>query len=147
MTRRALSVSVGMLAISIVGLACVSFSSFAQSPPTLRSGRGSQPNQPEVSATELSLQRELANALRARGRLGDRHPSVPALDQQIAELRKKLNAIALSTPVVPQDNPFDRRRTVQPRNSTDLELREMVQALTERVEMLEQKVKKLESRD
>lgn len=99
-----------------------------------------------MAAAELLLQRELENTLRSRARLGAKHPSVATLDLRIAELREQLNAVTLATPAAPEANPFDKRPSKSVRKTTDLELREMVQALIERVETLEKKVKTLEAR-
>lgn len=147
MSRFAMPVSVSLLAIMVVGFVFLSFSSFAQEPPT--SGKSPQTGQQKMTAAEVLLQRELQNTLRSRARLGAKHPSVAVLDNKIAELRKQLNDLALASPAksaAAKPNPFDKRKSGTVRNTTDLELREMVQALIQRVDTLEKKVSTLESR-
>lgn len=103
----------------------------------------------EVPKAALLTERgqQLADRLqhlrRAEANMGDKHPSLPDVQQQIEEIKVQLEAWT------PASNPFRASETLPIREipqMNDEDLRQLVLRLTDDIRLLEQRIERLERR-
>ena len=103
----------------------------------------------EVPAAALLTERgqQLADRLqhlrRAEANMGDKHPSLPDVQQQIEEIKVQLEAWT------PATNPFRAGKDLPIREipqMNDEDLRQLVLRLTDDIRLLEQRIERLERR-
>lgn len=125
------------IAIALLFALLAGYTAVSQSP-------GIQDDVPEAALLTERGQ-ELAQRLRylrrSESNMGDRHPSLPSVREEIKQVIQQLQAWAPLTPEASGDKGAQGRPSLQ---MNDRDLRQLVIQMANRIEQLEARVKKLE---